>query len=136
MKKKWIDAYYNVAKIFADLSYAERLKVGAVIVKDHRILSTGFNGTPSGWDNVCEDANNKTKPEVLHAEENAILRLARDGDSGKDATMFLTHCPCINCSRMIYACGIKEVYYKEDYRSTDGVDFLIKCGVDIKKIED
>lgn len=136
MKNKWIGAYLKVAQIFAELSSAKRLKVGAVIVKDHRILSTGYNGTPSGWDNACEDLDNKTKTEVIHAEENSILRLARDGDAGKGATMVLTHTPCIHCARMIYGAGIKEVYYKDEYRSTEGATFLKKCGIAVTKIED
>jgi dCMP deaminase len=136
MKEKWVNVYLEVAKVFANVSYAKRLKVGAVIVKDNRILSTGFNGTPAGWDNSCEDENDKTKSEVIHAEENSILKLARDGESGKDATMILTHSPCINCSRMIYSTGIKEVYYKDEYRSNDGIEFLNKCGIKVTKIED
>ena len=129
------------AKRFAQISSAERLKVGAVIVNDDTLIF-GYNGTPAGWDNKCEidiydDAEqwvgNKTKPEVLHAESNAIAKLARSVVSGQGATMFITHSPCIDCAKLIYQAGIKEVYYDQDYRSTDGIDFLKQCGIIVEK---
>jgi len=137
MKERQIEAYMETAKVFSKLSYATRLKVGAIIVKDNRIISIGYNGTPAGWDNECEywvedgdiGSGWKTKPEVLHAEENAILKLAKSNESGDGATLFITHAPCINCARMIYGAGIKEVYYDKVYRLEDGINFLRKCNV-------
>jgi dCMP deaminase len=143
MKQKWIDAYMDMAERFSQLSTAVRLKVGAIIVKDHRVISIGYNGTPEGWDNTCEDIVDniddkgihwykmQTKDEVIHAEANAILKLAKDGESGKDSILFLTHSPCIHCAKMIYGSGIKQVYYKEKYRNEDGINFLRKCNVEI-----
>lgn len=119
----------DTAERFAQLSTATRLKVGAIIVKDNRIISIGYNGMPAGWSNICEDDDNKTKPEVLHAEENAIVKLAKSHESGDGAVMFMTHAPCINCARLIYGSGISEIYYRDTYRSQDGLDFLIKCGI-------
>lgn len=133
MKQKWLDAYMDTAERFAQLSSAQRLKVGSVIVKDHRIISIGYNGTPAGWDNVCEDANFKTKPEVIHAEANAIVKLARDGESGNGATLFCTHAPCIDCAKLIFGAGIRKVFYRETYRSNDGVHFLLNSGVDVNR---
>lgn len=143
MKTRQINAYIRVAEEFANLSYAERLKVGAIVVKDDRIISIGYNGTPAGWDNVCEhdivdhagELIRKTKPEVLHAEENAILKLAKSNEGGDGAVMFATHAPCINCARMIYGAGIKKVYYKNVYRSTEGIEFLNKCDIPTIKVE-
>jgi dCMP deaminase len=127
----------DVAKRFAELSSAVRLQVGAIIVKEDRIVSIGYNGMPSGWSNICEDTNEdgglKTKPEVIHAEANAIAKLAKSTESGKDATMFLTHAPCIDCAKQIFTAGIKTVYYEKDYRSSDGLKFLTECGVMIFK---
>jgi dCMP deaminase len=145
MKEKYIGTYMKVARLFAEHSSAKRKKVGAVIVKDDRIISIGYNGMPAGWNNDCEDLvvyrkeiepsvfNNelthewKTKPEVLHAESNAIAKLAKSTESGKGATMFVTCAPCLECAKLIYQAGIKEIYYTEDYRKSDGVDFLSKC---------
>ena len=129
MKDKWLNAYMKCAEVFSELSYAERLKVGAVIVKDHRIISIGYNGTPRGWDNRCEDEDNKTKPEVIHAEMNCITKLAQSGESGKDSLMFITHSPCVSCAKAIYGSGVKAVYYKTEYRDNSGIEFLKKCGV-------
>ena len=118
MKKKWIDAFMDTAERFAQLSSAKRLKVGAVVVKDNRIISIGYNGTPAGWDNCCEEdiyddngdwLKNQTKAEVIHAEANAIAKLARDGESGLGADIFITHAPCVQCAKMIYGAGIKNV---------------------------
>ena len=130
MKQKFINAYMDVAERFAQLSSAKRLQVGAIVVKDDRIISIGYNGMPSGWDNCCEE-DNKTKPEVIHAESNAISKLARGNESGEGATMFVTHQPCIDCAKLIYQSGIATVYYKNEYRSTQGLDFLNKSGVEV-----
>lgn len=124
----------DVAERFAQLSYAKRLNVGAIVVKDDRIISIGYNGMPSGWDNECEDENNKSKPEVLHAESNAIAKLAKSNESGDNATLFCTHSPCIDCAKLIYQSGISTVYYKDNYRSNDGIDFLKKSNVTVTKV--
>ena len=138
MKDKLKQAYIKTAKTFAELSHAQRLHVGAIVVKDDRIISIGYNGTPKGWSNECEiiqeDGTLKTKPEVLHAEMNALMKLARSTESGLDSSMFITHSPCIDCAKGIYQAGIKEVYYETDYRDSVGVDFLQKCGVLVEKI--
>ena len=138
MKQKFIEAYMDVAERFAQLSSATRLQVGAIVVKDDRIISIGYNGMPAGWDNCCEThsgdgANFKltTKAEVIHAESNAISKLARGTESGEGATMFVTHQPCIDCAKLIYQSGIATVYYKNEYRSTQGLDFLNKSGVEV-----
>ncbi len=119
----------KVAHIYAGLSYCQRRKVGAVIVKDDRIISIGFNGTPPGWPNICEDENNVTLPEVFHAEANAIAKLAKSVESGSGASMFVTTVPCMDCAKLVVQSGIKEIYYSEHYRKTDGLEFLEKCGV-------
>ncbi len=151
MKSKYIDAYMQTAQIFANCSTAVRLKVGAIVVKDDRILSIGYNGTPSGWDNNCEEVVEvkvndprynydnftkelKTKPEVLHAEMNALMKLAKSTESGDQATMFITHAPCMDCAKGIYQAGIKSIYYRTSYRDSAGVEFLEKCGVKIEKV--
>jgi dCMP deaminase len=134
MKNKFIDAYMDVAERFAQLSSAKRLQVGAIVVKDDRIISIGYNGMPTGWDNKCETEHFKSKPEVLHAESNAIAKLASSHESGKNATLLCTHAPCIDCAKLIYQSGIATVYYKNEYRSTQGLDFLAKSGVEVKKI--
>ncbi len=145
MKKKWIDAFMDTAERFSQLSSAERLKVGAVVVQDNRIISIGYNGTPSGWDNVCEvevapafgevlPAVTKTKDEVIHAEANAILKLARDGERGNGADLFCTHAPCIQCAKLIYGAGVKKVYYRHTYRDEIGLDFLKNCNIEIERV--
>ena len=140
MRQKFIDAYMDVARRFAQLSSARRLQVGAIIVKDDRIISIGYNGMPAGWTNECEnyfglDFNGNptlvTKDEVIHAEANAIAKLAKSSESGDGATMFLTHAPCIHCAKQIYTAGIKKVYFGEPYRDESGVAFLMKCGVSV-----
>lgn len=141
MKQKWIDAYMDVAERFAQLSSAVKLQVGAVVVKDNRIISIGYNGTPAGWDNVCEDLVHgsddtmylMTKDEVIHAEANAITKLARSNDGGDGAVLFCTHAPCIHCAKLIYGAGIQKVYYRNTYRDTLGVDFLKKGGVEVEQ---
>jgi len=134
LKPKWRQAYMDVAERFALLSPAKRLKVGAVIVKDHSIISIGYNGTPSGWSNECEDKNGETKQEVIHAEMNCISKLAKSSMSGESSAMFITHAPCIHCAKAIYGAGIKYVYYKKSYRDELGIKFLKKCGVSITSI--
>lgn len=148
MKQKFIDAYMDVAERFSKLSSAKRLNVGAIVVKDDRIISIGYNGMPTGWDNTCEeevlvDYGNrssdakyelKSKPEVLHAESNAIAKLARSSESGEGASIFITHAPCIDCAKLIYQSGIAAVYYKTDYRSTQGIDFLHRSDVQVVKV--
>jgi len=132
MKEKFIMAYMDVAERFAQLSHAERAKVGAIIVKDDRIISIGYNGMPSGWDNVCE-ADGKSKPEVLHAETNAIAKLAQSNENGKGASLFCTHLPCMECAKLIYQSGIKDVFYRIEYKAAKGTgkEFLIESGVNV-----
>jgi dCMP deaminase len=142
MKDKFIDAYMDVAERFAQLSSARRLHVGAIVVKDDRIISIGYNGMPSGWDNNCEDKvwtqdgdyTLKTKPEVLHAETNCIAKLAKSNESGMGATMFITHAPCLDCAKLIYQSGIGSVLYRNAYRDTGGVTFLEKSGIQVTQI--
>ena len=140
MKEKWLKYFCNVAEQTAELSTARRLKVGAVIVKDNRILSIGYNGTPAGWDNNCEDVVVteydqvlKTKPEVLHAEANALMKLCKSTESSEDATLFITHTPCIECAKLIHQSGVKNVYCINEYkaRKGDGAPFLKKAGVEL-----
>ena len=169
MKQKFIDYYMKIAEVTAQLSYAVRLKVGAVLVRDNQIIGTGYNGMPSGWDNNCENKiwdtdsggwlspeeifeqypyeeynadikqvvryNLKTKPEVLHAESNALLKVARSTESSMDATMFCTHAPCIECAKLIYQAGVTKLYYREQYRDDKGLEFLSKSGVDVTRHE-
>jgi dCMP deaminase len=134
MKQKFIEAYMDVAERFAQLSSAKRLNVGAIVVKDDRIISIGYNGMPSGWDNCCEEEG-KTKPEVLHAESNAIAKLAKSPESGEGASIFITHSPCIDCAKLIYQSGIATVYYKNDYRSTQGIEFLNRSDIEVVKVD-
>lgn len=138
MKQKFRDVYMKVAEDFAELSSAKRLHVGAIVVKDDRIISIGYNGMPSGWDNNCEDwfddGTSKSKPEVLHAETNAIAKLAKSTESGLGATLFVTHAPCLDCAKLVYQSGINNVYYRHTYRSEDGLRFLEKAGVQVEKV--
>jgi len=134
MKPKFIHAYMDVAKRFAQLSYAQRLKVGAIVVKDDRIISIGYNGMPSGWENNCEEEN-KTRTEVLHAESNAIAKLARSNDSGVGADIFITHSPCIECAKLIFQSGIERVYFGENYRNSDGLDFLTASKINVIQVD-
>jgi dCMP deaminase len=134
MKQKWIDAFMDTAERFAQLSSAKRLQVGAVVVRDQRIVSIGYNGTPAGWTNQCEGDDGKTKDEVIHAEANAVAKLARDGESGLGTDLFCTHAPCIQCAKIVYGAGIKKVYYRESYRDTAGLDFLKKCNIEIEQV--
>ena len=123
--------YLKMAKIWAENSYCERRKVGALIVKDKMIISDGYNGTPSGFENICEDEDNKTKPYVLHAEANAITKVAKSGNSSEGATLYVTASPCIECSKLIIQSGIKRVVFVEKYRKTDGIDLLKRVGIEI-----
>ena len=151
MKQKHIEAYMKTAEVFAECSTAVRLHVGAIIVKDERIISIGYNGTPSGWDNNCEEVVNvnpndprydynhftkelKTKPEVLHAETNAIAKLAKFDGSGSGSVLFVTHAPCLDCSKLVFQAGISSVYYRNSYRDNAGVDFLNRAGVKVEQI--
>lgn len=142
MKSKFINAYMDVAQRFSELSSAKRLKVGAIVVKDDRIISIGYNGMPSGWTNECEEyiqlsddtITTKTKPEVIHAEANSIAKLARGTESGGGATMFLTHAPCVDCAKQMYTAGIKRVYYRNTYKDTHGIEFLEKCHIEVTKV--
>jgi dCMP deaminase len=143
MKQKLIDAYMQTAKTFAELSHARRLHVGAIVVKDDRIISIGYNGMPAGWDNDCEfefvHPQTKipelvTRKEVLHAETNAIAKLARSNESGFGGDMFITHSPCLDCAKLIYQSGIKRVWFGEAYRNTDGIEFLTKSGIEVNKV--
>ncbi len=145
MKTKLKQAYMKTAETFAELSHARRLHVGAIIVKDDRIISIGYNGMPAGWDNNCEyevyeevgddvETVLKTRPEVLHAETNAIAKLARSTESGLDADLFVTHSPCLDCAKLIYQSGIKRVFYGAGYRDSSGVDFLKTSGIQVEQV--
>lgn len=139
MKEKFKNLYMEMAASVSKLSTARRLQVGAIIVKDDRVISMGYNGTPAGWDNNCEDDVDGilvTRPEVLHAETNAIAKLAKSSESGDNASLFITHAPCMNCAKLIYQAGIKEVYYKHDYRDASGKQFLKKSGVYVEEINE
>lgn len=143
MKQKFIDYFMDVAKRTSQLSHARRLQVGAIIVKDDRIISIGYNGMPSGWDNNCEDEIRwpngdikflTTKKEVLHAESNAIAKLAKSNESGSGADLFITHSPCIECAKLIHQSGIRRVYFNENYRDDSGINFLTKSGVNVTQL--
>ncbi len=151
MKPKFQKLYNNIAHEVAKMSHARRLQVGAVIVKDDRVISMGYNGMPAGWDNNCESEETEfnlvtktrtgtgkltTRPEVLHAESNAIAKLARSNDSGDGADIFITHAPCMECAKLIYQSGIRRVYFNQDYRDDSGIRFLKQSGVDVIKNEE
>ena len=131
-KKHELDLrYLRMARIWAENSYCERRKVGALIVKDKMIISDGYNGTPAGFENVCEDENHLIKPYVLHAEANAITKIARSGNNSEGATLYVTDAPCIECSKLIIQSGIKKVFYARQYRLTDGIDLLQRAGIEV-----
>ena len=131
-KKHELDLrYLRMARIWAENSYCERRKVGALIVKDKMIISDGYNGTPAGFENVCEDENHLTKPYVLHAEANAITKIARSGNNSEGANLYVTDAPCIECSKLIIQSGIKKVFYARQYRLTDGIDLLQRAGIEV-----
>ena len=143
MKEKFKSLYMDWATRCAQLSHAKRLQVGAVIVKDDSVISYGYNGMPAGWDNNCENETFqqdgsiglKTKPEVLHAESNAIAKLARSINSGNGADIFITHAPCLDCAKLVYQAGIKRVYFGTAYRDDAGIRFLERSGVTVEQIE-
>jgi len=159
MKQKFVDYYMKIAEATAELSSAVRLKVGSIIVKNNSIISYGYNGTPTGWDNTCEDvlttydvrdtqhSNDwmynestkqytrlKTKPETLHSESNAIAKVAKSNESSDGAALFCTHAPCLDCAKLIHQAGINSVYYRNAYRSTDGITFLEKSGTTVQQL--
>ena len=148
-------AHMATAENYAKLSKAKKLQVGAIVVKDNRVISIGYNGTPAGWDNECENEIREdsfyvidpggpeypcssirleTKPEVIHAEANAIAKLARSNESGLASTMFITHSPCFECSKLIHIAGIRKVYFRNQYRNTNGLEFLKKCNIEVEQI--
>ena len=127
--------YLEMAAIWAKNSYCKRRQVGAILVKDRMIISDGYNGTPSGFENVCEDENGITKPYVLHAEANAITKVAQSGNSSEGATLYVTASPCVECAKLIIQAGIKRVVYKDEYRLTDGVDLLRMAGIEVEQVE-
>lgn len=140
MKPKFIRLYHNIAVQVAELSSARRLQVGAIIVKNDRIISIGYNGMPAGWDNNCEyehwnvhngSSELKTRPEVLHAETNAIAKLAKSNDSGDGADLFVTHSPCLDCAKLIYQSGINRVYFGTHYRDDHGIRFLKQSNIEV-----
>ena len=128
------EKYIEMAQVWATNSYCKRRQVGALIVKDRMIISDGYNGTPSGFENVCEE-NGVTKPYVLHAEANAITKVAKSGNSSQDATLYVTASPCMECSKLIIQAGIKRVVYRDEYRLTDGIDLLRKAGIEVEKVD-
>lgn len=159
MKTKFKQMYMTIAETVATMSHARRLQVGSIVVKEDRIISIGYNGMPAGWDNNCEykvyanewsvdndiweyqeedsghPYNLKTKPEVLHAESNAISKLAKSSESGDGATIFITHAPCLDCAKLIYQSGINSVFYRSSYRSDNGIKFLKQSGLKVEQIE-
>lgn len=152
MKKKLIDAHMQAAEVYAKLSSAKRLQVGCVIVKENTIIGIGYNGMPSGWDNNCENlivqqeqispgvfsldrkTELVTKPEVLHAETNAVAKVARSTNSTENADLFVTHAPCLECAKLIHQSGIRRVFYRDTYRNEDGINFLQKCNVEVSRV--
>lgn len=159
MKQKFVDYYMKIAEATAELSVAVRLKVGSIVVKNNSIISYGYNGTPTGWDNSCENVETcydvrdtlhrddwtyneatkqytrlKTKPEVLHSEANSLMKIAKSNESSDGASLFCTHAPCLDCAKLIHQAGINSIYYRNAYRSTDGIEFLEKSGVNVSQI--
>ena len=128
--------YLQMARIWAQNSYCQRRQVGALVVKEGMIISDGYNGTPSGFENVCEDDNGVTKPYVLHAEANAITKLARSSNNSDGATIYITASPCIECAKLIIQSGIKRVVYGEKYRLTDGIELLERAGIQVDYLGD
>lgn len=132
---KFDEKYMAMARIWAGNSYCKRRQVGALIVKDRMIISDGYNGTPSGFENVCEDENGITKPYVLHAEANAITKVAKSGNSADGATLYVTASPCVECAKLIIQSGIRRVVYSDEYRLTDGIDLLRRAGVELEQVK-
>ena len=132
---KFDEKYLAMAEVWAGNSYCRRRQVGALLVKDGMIISDGYNGTPSGFENICEDESGATKPYVLHAEANAISKVAKSGNSSDGATLYVTASPCIECAKLIIQAGIKRVVYKDEYRLTDGIDLLRRAGIEVEKVD-
>ena len=132
---KFDSRYMEMAEVWAHNSYCKRRQVGALLVKDRMIISDGYNGTPSGFENVCEDENGVTKPYVLHAEANAISKVAKSGNSAQGATLYVTASPCMECSKLIIQSGITRVVYRDEYRLTDGIDLLRRAGIEVEKVD-
>ena len=130
-QRKFDQRYLEMARIWAKNSYCTRRQVGALVVKNNMIISDGYNGTPSGFENICEDDNGITKPYVLHAEANAITKLARSSNNSEGATIYITASPCIECAKLIIQAGIKRVVYGEKYRLTDGIELLERAGIEV-----
>lgn len=136
-KQRLLDSrYMRMARIWAENSYCVRRKVGALIVKDKMIISDGYNGTPSGFENICEDEDNVTKPYVLHAEANAITKIARSNNSSAGATLYVTDCPCIECAKLIIQAGIRRLVYNKSYRLEDGLNLLKRAGIEVVHLAD
>jgi dCMP deaminase len=136
MLTKFDVMYMDVANRIGQLSYSKRSQVGALLVRDDNILSFGYNGTPRGFENCCEDDSNVTKPEVLHAESNAIAKVARTTSNSEGSTLYTTLSPCFDCAKMIHQAGVVRVIYQHDYRDMRGIEFLEKCGVTIEKVQE
>ena len=142
MKSKFVDAHMAAAEVYSKLSSAKRLQVGCVVVKYNTIIGIGYNGMPSGWTNDCEDVIQlsddtvelKTKSEVLHAETNALAKIAKSTNSSEGSSLFVTHAPCLDCAKLIYQSGINSVYYRNSYRDEKGIDFLKHCKVEVSKV--
>lgn len=130
-QRKFDERYLRMARVWAENSYCQRRQVGALVVKDGMIISDGYNGTPSGFENVCEDENGVTKPYVLHAEANAITKLARSGNNSDGATIYITASPCMECAKLIIQSGFKRVVYGEKYRLMDGIELLERAGIEV-----
>jgi len=133
--EKFDQRYLEMSQLWAKNSYCKRRQVGALLVKDRMIISDGYNGTPSGFENNCEDENGVTKPYVLHAEANAITKVAKSGNNSLGATLYVTASPCLECAKLIIQAGIKRVVYNDEYRLTDGVDLLRRAGIEVEQID-
>ena len=133
--EKFDRSYIEMASVWAKNSYCKRRPVGALLVRDKMIISDGYNGTPSGFENVCEDENGITKPYVLHAEANAITKVAKSGNSSDGSTLYVTASPCIECAKLIIQAGIRRVVYRDEYRLTDGIDLLRRAGIEVEKVD-
>ena len=133
--QKFDQSYLDMASVWARHSYCKRRQVGALLVKDRMIISDGYNGTPSGFENICEDESGATKPYVLHAEANAISKVAKSGNSSEGSTLYVTASPCLECAKLIIQAGIRRVVYRDEYRLTDGIDLLRRAGVEVEKVD-
>ena len=133
--QKFDQSYLDMATVWARNSYCKRRQVGALLVKDRMIISDGYNGTPSGFENICEDESGATKPYVLHAEANAISKVAKSGNSSDGSTLYVTASPCMECAKLIIQAGIRRVVYRDEYRLTDGIELLRRAGVEVEKVD-